>query len=424
MNRTNTPAIKLLNQIPLNEADSIELVPGVKAYLVKGGKKEVVKIQTYFNAGRWQEPQKLVAQLTATMLKEGTKNLSAKALAEKIDYYGATLSARAHFDYASITVSTMRKFLPQVMDIKREIIAASIFPEKELNIILSNLKQKLAVLKEKPSYLASTQFYKSIFGAAHPYGYDVDVEDYNQLSVEKLFQFYQDQYQSSYPTVYISGKFGEAEIQKIRECYTGLFTIKSQPNKIVQPNEAPYQASTKVLYKKDALQAAIRIGKPIVGKHHPDRFTLNFLNVLLGGYFGSRLMSNIREDKGYTYAINSSISSYMHNSYFLISTEVGIDVCDAALNEIFNEIDRLKNEPVKQKELQLVKNYISGALLRLIDGPFKTDNILKGLYDFGLDTRYFQAYVDKVKHITAEEIQQCAQQYLNKETLTQVIARK
>jgi len=190
LDRSSTPEVKLLNQIPLNEAEIIELVPGIQAYLVNGGKKEVVKVQTFFKAGRWHEPQKLVAQITATMLKEGTSNYTAKALAEKIDYYGASISAKAHFDFACITVNTMRKFLPQVMEIKRDIIASSIFPEKELNIILSNLKQKLAVHKEKTSYLASTNFYKVIFGANHPYGYDVEVEDYDQLSVEKLFQFY------------------------------------------------------------------------------------------------------------------------------------------------------------------------------------------------------------------------------------------
>jgi len=423
LDRSSIPGIKLLNQIPLDEAEIIELVPGIKAYLIKGGKKEVVKIQTFFKAGRWHESQKLVAQITATMLKEGTQTLSAKALAEKIDYYGASLSTKAHFDFASITISTMRKFLPQVMQIKREIIASSIFPEKELNITLNNLKQKLAVYKEKTSYLASTQFYKSIFGENHPYGYDVDLEDYDQLSKEKLFRFYQAKYQSSYPTLYISGKFTDEDIQNIKECYTGLFTVNEQKETIVQPEFPIYKAQTKVLYKKDAMQAAIRIGKPIVGKHHADRFALNILNIVLGGYFGSRLMSNIREDKGYTYSIYSSISSYLHNSYFLIGTEVGIDVCDEALREIFIEIERLQNEPIEQKELQLVKNYISGSLLRLIDGPFKTDNILRGLYDFGLDARYFQAYVDKVKHITAKEIQQCAQKYLKKETLTQVIAR-
>jgi len=423
LDRSKIPEIKLLNQIPLHEAEIIELVPGIKAYLIKGGKKEVVKIQTFFKAGRWHEPQKLVAQITATMLKEGTKNLTAKALVEKIDYYGASISTKAHFDFASITISTMRKFLPQVMEIKREIIAASVLPEKELNILLNNLKQKLAVNKEKTSYLASTQFYKSIFGENHPYGYDVESEDYDRLSAEKLYQFYQEKYQSRYPTIYISGNFGDGEVQKIGDCYTGLFAVNELLKTDAQPESAPYKAQTKIMRKKEALQAAIRIGKPIIGKHHPDRFILNILNIILGGYFGSRLMSNIREDKGYTYSIYSSITSYLHNSYFLISTEVGIDVCDAALREIFLEIERLKNTPVEQKELQLVKNYISGSLLRLIDGPFKTDNILKGLYDFGLDTRYFQAYVDKVKHITAEEIQQCAQKYLGKETLTQVIAR-
>lgn len=425
MDRTITPKVNLLDKIPLQEAGKIELVPGINAYLIEGGKKDLVKVQTFFNAGRWHEPQKLVAQITARMLKEGTANYNAKTLAEKIDYYGATISTKGHFDFANVTVYTMQKFLNEVMQVNREVIEASIFPKKELGILLNNSKQRLSVNKEKTTYLASTRFYKLVFGEQHPYGYDVENADYDKLSADKLKAFYQDNFINGVkPVVYISGKFNDKDLQQVAASFDGLFNQSGQGNALNENTAAyEYKAQSSVINKKDALQAAIRIGKPIIGKNHPDRLTLNILNIVLGGYFGSRLMNNIREEKGYTYSIYSTISSYLNGTYFLISTEVGSEVCDEAIKEIYFELERLQSELIGEKELQLVKNYISGSLLRMIDGPFKKDSILKGLYDFDLDTRYFQDYVDKVKSITSAELQQCAQKYFNKETLTQVVAR-
>lgn len=421
MNRSLAPPISLLKEIPLAEAKKNKLSTNVDAYLIEGGKKNIIRLQTYIKAGRWHEPQKLVAQICARMLKEGTKNYTAKALAEKIDFYGATISTKAHFDYTCITLYTLKKFLPQVLALQNEILTNAIFPEKELNTIVNNSVQQLKVNLEKTNYLASTAFLSSIFGKNHPYGYEVSEKDYSCLDAETLNNFHQKHY-AKQATVYISGKFNDGDIAIIQKNYTNLFNEGKAENNLTV-KEYAYHPTKKIITKPNCLQAAIRVGCQAIPKTHEDRFALNILNIVLGGYFGSRLMKNIREEKGYTYSINSSIQSYLKGNYFLISTEVGKEVCDAALNEIFSEIKRLQTKPINESELQLVKNYICGALLRLIDGPFKAAGVLKDLYDFDLNTRYFAGYVNKVKNITAEELLTCAQTYLKEDALTQVIAR-
>lgn len=421
MDRSLAPPIRLLTDIPLLEAEKVQLSKNVKAYLVKGGKKNIIRLQTYIKAGRWQEPQKLVAQICARMLKEGTKNYSAKALAEKIDFYGATISTKAHFDYTCITMYALKKFLPEILALQAEILTNAVFPEKELNIIINNSIQRLKVNLEKTSYLASTAFLAEIFGENHPYGYEVNQQNYKALDTSILQKFYQQHYQNA-ATVYVCGKFDDNDLSIIQKNYTTLFNAESSRHKLVA-NQHQYQATKKIITKPNCLQAAIRIGRTIVPKTHPDKYALNILNIILGGFFGSRLMKNIREEKGYTYGIDSSIQSYLNGNYFLISTEVGKDVCDDAVNEIFAELKRLRTEPIGDTELQLVKNYICGALLRLIDGPFKAAGVLKDLYDFDLNTRYFANYIEKVKNITANELLTCAQKYFNEDALTQVIAR-
>jgi len=421
LDRSLAPPIRLLETIPFAEAKKIKLSKNVEAYLVAGGKKNIIRLQTFIKAGRWHEPKKLVAQICARMLKEGTKNYTAKALAEKIDFYGATISTKAHYDYVSITLYTLKKFLPQTLALQNEILTNAIFPEKELNTIVNNSIQQLKVNLEKTDYIASTGFLSEVFGANHPYGYEVCQQDYEALNTDNLKKFYQQHYPQS-AKVYISGKFDDGDIAIIQSNYSSLFNGYQSTIKL--PNyEFVYHPTKKIITTPNCLQAAIRVGGPTIAKTHADRYCLNILNIIIGGYFGSRLMKNIREEKGYTYSINSTIQSYLNGNYLLISTEVGKDVCDAAVNEIFVELKRLRTEPIGDSELQLVKNYICGALLHLIDGPFKATGVLKDLYDFGLDTRYFANYINKVKSVTANELLACAQKYLKEEALTQVIAR-
>jgi len=421
LNRSIAPPIEMVEKITFNDAEKTSFSDNINAFLIKGGKKDIVKIVVAFNAGRQYEPAKLVAQLTARMLNEGTENYTAKALAEKIDYYGATINTKAGMDQVTMTIFTMKKFLPEVMNLAIEILGKPTFPEKEFKNIIKNSIQKLEVNLEKTSYLASTKFYESLFSGNHPYGYTVKPEDYNELSTEQLANFYKEKYHTGPVNVYISGKYDDNDVEVIKAALLQL-NINQSAKLATQPIPT-YTPQKHQVKKNDALQAAIRIGMPIMGKAHPDRHTFSILNTVFGGYFGSRLMSNIREDKGYTYGIYASISSFKQQASFLISTEVGVEVCDDAVKEIFNEINRLKNEIIPEEELDLVRNYILGSMLQQLDGPFKKSATLKSLYDDGLDNQYIHQYIEKVKQISALELQLCAKQYFIDDQFTTVIAR-
>lgn len=420
LNRTTVPEIRMVDRIKLEDAEREQFNPNVDAFLTPGGQKNLIKVIMVIPAGRRSEPQKLVAQIAARMLKEGTEKYTAKEIAEKFDYYGASVSTAAGMDQATISIFVLKKFLAPVMELVVDVLNNASFPNKEFQTVIKNSLQKLAVNLEKTSYLASTRFYEHLFGADHPYGYEVQVEDYENLNPGMLKSFHRDQYHSSGITAYIAGKYDAADIDLLKQAFA---EIKTGPNReagaVVEPVYLPKQIK---VVKEDAVQAALRIGSPSIEKTHPDRKVLTILNTIFGGYFGSRLMSNIREEKGYTYGIYSSIESLRQQSYFLISTEVGAEVADDAVNEIFKEMSRLQTELIPEAELDLVKNYMLGSLLQQFDGPFRISRALKNLNESGLNAQYIHDLVEVVKHVSPADIQSCAQKYFNRENQTVVIA--
>ncbi|HBC78429.1 MAG TPA: hypothetical protein DCZ51_07355 [Bacteroidales bacterium] len=172
--------------------------------------------------------------------------------------------------------------------------------------------------------------------------------------------------------------------------------------------------------KKGAVQTAIRIGSSSINKRHPDYPGMKFLNVMLGGYFGSRLMKNIREEKGLTYGIHSSVSSFNLSGFKLISTEVGRENTGRAIDEIYREINRLLTEPVSKNELEVVRKYMSGEMVRMFDGPFAIAESFKAVWEFGLDLNYFVGMMDKIRTITSDEIIRLANTYYKQDDLYEI----
>jgi predicted Zn-dependent peptidase len=174
--------------------------------------------------------------------------------------------------------------------------------------------------------------------------------------------------------------------------------------------------------KEGALQSSIRIGRILFTRKHVDFIPFTILNTVLGDYFGSRLMSNLREDKGFTYGINSMVSEYQNAGYFLVATDVAAEKKESALNEIRFELEKLQNEPIEQHELELVKNYLLGQLLKSADGPYAMTDLYVHLQDYGLEADYYNGYIQEINEITSEKLQECAKKYFNWNDLTIVTA--
>lgn len=424
LNRKAAPPLRSLQSLKITPPQKLQLDNDVPVYLWNMGTQEVAMIRLVFQAGRWHEQHRLSAEFTARMLREGTAQMTGKQLHNRIEYHGATLKSSANKDYASVTLFTLTKHLPYLLPVLKEILIEANFPDKELQTIVQNSKQKLLVNLEQNDYLAQRHFNKSLFGDAHPYGYNVQASDYDQVNVAALKEFYQKSYVPNNCQIYIAGKLSEKEIGLVNR-YLGTADWQKRPMEAEPVHAIPsYKAQTQYISKKGSVQAALCMGKPLFNKTHPDYAAFFVLNTLFGGFFGSRLMSNIREEKGLTYGIYSSNISFLRAGYWSISTEVADDAWEATRKEIFLEMNRLKSDLVEEEELTLVKSYLMGNLLSSVDGPFNLASALEGTYMYGLDFAYLNQLISTIQQVTPHDLQSLACKYFDEQELTQIIVGK
>lgn len=424
IDRTTAPEFKTIEKIDIIKAEEKSLDNGIPFYTINAGSQELTKVEFIFSAGMYHQNRTLVASSTNTLLEGGTTKHNSLQLSEHIDFFGSFLELEVGQDYASVTVYCLNKYLKESLAFLEEILKDSVFPQNEIDILLANKKQKHQINSGKVSHLARRKFSELLFGAAHPYGVDAKADDFDTLKQSDIISFFKNHYSSKNCFIVAAGNlpkdlhsvlnshFGKDNWggNSVPESKTSIITSTTQQKHLVE--------------KSDAIQSAIRIGRVLFNKTHQDYFKFQVLNTILGGYFGSRLMANIREDKGYTYGIGSGLTSLVHSGYFYISTEVGANVTKNALEEIYKEIKLLRENLVSAEELETVRNYILGQFLRSVDGPFALAEKFIAVKEFGLDYSYYTNYFNAVKTVTPNEIRDLANKYLQEKDLIECVAGK
>ena len=421
LNRMQAPDFKQVSTINFIQPEKTVLDNGIPVFMVYSGEQDLVRIEFLFDNVNWTVEKPLQAIAVNAMLNNGTSKLSSKEIAENIDFYGAFFQTEYGQDQSTVTLYSLNKHLASVLPIVKDVLSNSQFPQKELDIYIQNQKQKLQVNLQKNDILSRKEFSHALFGNT-AYGVDIQLEHYDAVKRDDLVDYFKAAYTPNNCTIVVAGKFNEESFSLLNEQF-GKNWKKSDSVK----NNFIFNASKKnEVYKEksESLQSAIRIGKLAINRKHEDFAGLQILNCVLGGYFGSRLMNNIREDKGYTYGIGSGIVSLQNAGYLFIATEVGADVCTSALTEIYKEIELLKNELVEEEELELVRNYMLGSMLGSLENVFSHADKFKNIYFSGLGYDYYERYISKVKVITAGEIKDLANKYLTTEAFTEVVVGK
>ncbi|MCS6934129.1 MAG: insulinase family protein [Chitinophagales bacterium] len=418
-NRTVAPPVQPITELSLLPVHTFTLDNKVPVYAVSAGEQDVVKIELFYRAGLWYEPAKLISQLTNRMLREGTRSHTGKELADNLEYYGVNLDYACGVETAGATLFGLSRHIPEVLPLLAEIFTEPAFPDEELATVTRNQKQRLLVNLQKNDFVAGREFHRALFGHQHPYGKSADPEDYDSVCRDDLNRFFQTHYHTGNLQIILAGKLDDSIYSAVNR-YFGQLPV-ARPPIPAEHTVSPSQQQYIHLSRHDSVQSSIAMGHLSISKTHPDFLELSVVNTLLGGYFGSRLMKNIREEKGYTYGIFSSLVSYPRAGYWEITADVGKEVCHAAIEEIQNEIHLLQNEPVPEDELQTVQNYLSGRILRSVDGPFKYAETLKNLIIYNLNTDYIHQTLHAVRSITPARIMQLSNQYLNPEKMYRVI---
>jgi len=422
LDRTLTPESKQVNEINFIAPQKQQLDNGIKVFTINAGKQELVRIEFVFENVNWDVSKPLQAIGVSHLINNGTSTLTAREIADKVDYYGAFLQTDYGADQSSIKVYTLNKHLEAVLPILWSILNESVFPQQELDIFKQNQQQSLKVSLQKNDFIARKNFAHAIFGKS-TYGSDISIEDYQAMERTDLLAYFSAAYKPENCTIFVAGKFEESEFGLLNTFFGKEWNNK-QTSSINQFSFDPAVKGEIFIDRPDAIQSAIRMGVKTINRTHADFAGFQVMNCLLGGYFGSRLMANIREDKGYTYGIGSAIVSMKDAGYFFIATEVGADVCGSALIEIEKEIDLLKAELVSDEELNLVRNYMLGSMLGSLENAFSHADKFKNIYFSGLGYDYYDNYIQTVKTITAEELKALANKYLNTAEFSKVVVGK
>ncbi len=423
LQRTIAPEFNAIDQIKLIKPDHIELDNGCNIFSFNSGDQELVRIEWIFSNLRFDPAKPLLNVAVNTMLTEGTSTLSASQIADKVDFYGAFLQVDYGYDHSQVTLYTLNKHLSVTLPVIKDIITDSTFPENELETFIRNQQQKLQVALKKNDMVARRTFNKAIYGNTI-YGLGADFDDYKTLHRDDMLAHFKLMYQPSNCTILVAGKVDKKALGLLTVSFGDDWTNPTIEANTSQPELRPAGEHFYFVEKPEALQSAIRIGLPSITRTHADFPALQVMNTVLGGYFGSRLMANIREDKGYTYGIGSGISSLNKGGALFIATEVGADVCKAAVTEIEKEINLLKTELVSEDELSLVRNYMLGSILGSLENVMSHADKFKNIYFSGLDYEYYDRYTQVIKSITAEEILQIANKYLDTDKFYKVIVGK
>lgn len=419
LNRNIAPLVEMIDNIMFQYPEQ-QSYHDIETYVFNIGTNAYSLIQFIFPAGKIHSTKKLVADLTADMLLSGTSNKTSYEIAELLDFYGASIESHCNEDETTVRVYCLSRHLELVLDLVKEILFDAVFPEEEATIILSKWKQKQQINFQKTEYVATRLFKNILFGNVHSYGNLVEQEDFDKVSTVDVKEFYQQHYVHAKYKVVTAGCAPDkmnALLQKFTSDNASLRQSQIAPFVAALPN------STKIhsVEMPNVVQSSIVIGREMFNMHHQDYMDFYVLNSLLGGYFGSRLMSNLREDKGYTYGVHSTIYTRLYTGVFEISTEVNKENKKAAIDEIKIELLRLRMELVEEEELQIVKNYIIGHTLRGIDGPIKTSKLFKTLLVHDLNFNFSKEFENSVRKVSAQRLNELANQYLKEEDLYQVV---
>lgn len=422
--RKQAPPFKTIDRIDIQQAVSFKLENGIPVHTVDAGSQELTRVEFIFRAGNFYQEAPLVAHSASSLIENGTVNRSANDLSDGIDFYGSFFETACGQDYASVALFSLNKHLEKTLVFVEDMLKNASYPQEEVSTYLANKKQKHLVNEQKVNHVARKKFAELLFGPLHPYGMHPETADYERTRRDTILDFYKKHYHYKNCTILVSGKL-PANLADVLNRHAGDTTwgVPADISKRYVPAQSSSQRQH-LVEKKDAVQSALRVGRRLFNKTHADYFRFQVLNTVLGGYFGSRLMANIREDKGYTYGIGSGVSSLVNDGFFYISTEVGADVTQKALDEIYKEIEIMQNDLVPVGELETVKNYMLGQFLRSVEGPFALSDKFRGVWEFGLGYDYYDRYFDAVKGVTPQELRDLAGKYLKRADLLELVVGK
>jgi zinc protease len=420
LDRTQAPDFQTIRHVHLPPLQTHTLDNGLPLHVVAAGEQPVVRLELVFEAGAWYEPAAGLATFAVRMLNEGTSAHTSAELAAFFEQYGAFLEFAAGLDRATITLYGLARHLPVLLPRLREMIDDSVLPETELDTLRTITLQTLKVNLEKTAYVANQHFRERLFGPGHPYGRRLTEAGVGALNRAQVRTFYEARFRHRPFRLFLAGHVSAHEVTLLNDVFGQTPRQPAADAPAVPAGYSPDPAPI-LVEKPESLQSTLRLGRLLIPRAHPDYAAVLVTNEVFGGYFGSRLMRNIREDKGFTYGISSQVAQQARAGYLVVGTDVKKSDTAQTLAEIRHEMERLQTELVPESELETVRNFMTGEFVGSLNTPFELmDRHKIRLFD-GLPADFYDTHVERLRAVTAEQVREMARQYLHWETFQEVV---
>lgn len=430
LDRRIAPAASPLHKVDFPPIQQMQLSNGIPVYSCQFGGQDVVELSFIFPAGRNYETKTSISSFTSKLIQEGTHRMSAHEFARQLDFFGASISVESGFEMAVVGLSCLRKHLASTLPLLQDMLLHPLFAQKELESLRERTVQHFELEETKTEFNARKYFNRLLFGETHPYGRHAEKSDILEIQMDDLKAFHKRYFNLVNAQIVISGRYDEVEVKAMLEEYFGQPEFADPAMKVGQDEGSGALLApepTRLFHYHelpDSLQATIRVGHRSFIRQHPDHYGMQVVNTILGGYFGSRLMKNIREEKGYTYGIGSGWLPMKYSGLFIIQTDVGNEYIRPTLAEIDKEIALLLEKGVGEEELQLVKNYMLGRSVSGRETPSQIAGIIRARLINGLPMEGMDEKFNKIQAVTSEDVLRLANQWLRPENLIQVVCGK
>ena len=405
----------------LPEKESFALENGLEATLVGFGTLPKATVSVVVRAGNLNEGERTwLADLAGDFLLEGTAERSAAGIAREAAAMGGGVSVEVGADRTVIESDVLAEYAPQMARLLADIVRNAAFPAAELERLKRDRQRQLAIAETQPQQMALAAFRDALYGD-HPYGNVLpEAEQLAAYTLEDARSFYEDNFGAKRTHVYVAGRFDRQAVgTAIREAFAGW---AAGPEILVNvPEPAEGKVVTEIIDRPGASQSNLYLGLPVPDPSSPDWIPLQVTNTLLGGFFSSRIIRNIREDKGYSYSPFSTLSSRYRDAYWAEVAAVTTEFTGPAIEEIMGEIDRLQADAPPAEELDGVKNYTAGTFVLQNSTRSGIINLLAYQQLHELPDSYLTDYVSNVFAVTPEEISETAEMYLREEDMTVVV---
>ena len=380
---------------------------------------ELVKIDLLSEAGSAYQQEPLVAAAANKLFSVASERMDAERLSEFMDFRGIIVESNNTALQSTATFYTLSRHLSDLLPVIDDLVHAPAFPEREFGIYRRERRQKIMASQQKSSDMARRLFYESLFSFDHPLGAYATPTDADRLDLDMVKRHYADYHRVGDMDIVLAGHVDDRLLAAIDDRF-GHDTPSDSPKHLSLPLPSPTShPSPLTFHLPSSVQSTIRVGRILPLRWDDiDYARLTLLVTLLGGYFGSRLMSNLREDKGYTYGIYARTQIYRGVIVFYITADVAGSVVNEAEKEIMLELQRLVDEPVAGDELDLVRTVLAGDFLRLVDGIFERSARFCDMLGSDITERFTDNLREAIQSTTSADLQRLAATYLAPEQMT------